>query len=66
MEKYYITKEEKEQMIEKYPTLECENSIGISYGEDYMSIKCKVLTGTCTYKSSGKNEYKNCKILNKK
>lgn len=64
MEKYYITKEEKQDLIEKYPTLECENSIGISY-EDYVSIKCKALTGACTYKNGSKNEYKNCKILNK-
>ena len=64
MEKYYITVEEKKEMVEKYPTLECENSIGIM-SDDYMSIKCKVLLGTCTYRLGQKNEYKNCKILNK-
>lgn len=64
MGKYYITVEEKKEMVEKYPTLECENSIGIM-SDDYMSIKCKVLSGTCTYRLGQKNEYKNCKILNK-
>lgn len=64
MEKYFITTEEKKEILDKYPTLECENSIGMMV-DDYMSIKCKVLSGTCTYKSGQKNEYKNCKILNK-
>ncbi|WP_297487954.1 hypothetical protein [uncultured Cetobacterium sp.] len=64
MEKYYITDEEKKEVVEKYPTLECKNSIGIMF-DDYMSIKCKLLTGTCTYKNGKKDEYKNCKILNK-
>ncbi|MGL4358621.1 MULTISPECIES: hypothetical protein [unclassified Cetobacterium] len=65
MEKYFITEDEKKEVIEKYPTLECEHSIGMLIGEDYMSIKCKLLTGTCTYKSGAKNEYKNCKMLNR-
>lgn len=64
MEQYFITKDEKKELIEKYPTLECENSIGVSYG-DYFSIKCKVFTGTCTYKSGKKDEFKNCKCLKK-
>lgn len=64
MEKYYITVEEKKEVLEKYPTLECENSIGIEY-DGYMSIKCKIFSGTCTYRGSSKNEYKNCKNLNK-
>ena len=46
MEKYFITEEEKKEIIEQYPTLECKNSIGIMI-EDYMSIKCKILSGTC-------------------
>ncbi|MCQ8211242.1 hypothetical protein NON08_01490 [Cetobacterium somerae] len=64
MEKYFITEEEKKEIIEQYPTLECKNSIGVMI-EDYMSIKCKILSGTCTYRLGQKNEYKNCKLLNK-
>lgn len=62
MEKYLINSKEKESYLKEFPTLECENSIGIDY-DGYISIKCKKLTGTCTYKSSGKDEFKNCKIL---
>ncbi|MCJ8343480.1 MAG: hypothetical protein MJH09_11655 [Cetobacterium sp.] len=65
MELYLITEEEKKDFIEQYPVLKCENSIGILY-DDYMSIKCKKITGTCTYRTSGKNDYLNCKILNSK
>ncbi|MBM6691071.1 hypothetical protein H9X75_08345 [Fusobacterium mortiferum] len=64
MEKYLITKEEKENYLKEYPVLECENSIGIDY-DGYISIKCKKIAGTCTYKTSTKNEYHNCKLLNK-
>lgn len=64
MERYFITAEEKKEVVEKYPTLQCENAIGVMYDE-YMSIKCKVLSGTCTYKAAQKDEYKNCKLLNK-
>ena len=64
MERYFITIEEKKEVVDKYPTLECENSIGMMI-DDYMSIKCKDLSGTCTYRLRQKNEYKNCKILNK-
>ena len=64
MEKYIITPEEKREYIEKFPVLECENSIGIDY-DDYISIKCKKFTSTCTYRNSNKTEYKNCRILNK-
>ena len=64
MEKYIITKEEKEKYIKDFPVLECENSIGIDY-DDYVSIKCKKFTSTCTYRTSSQNEYKNCRILNK-
>lgn len=64
MEKYLITKEEKENYLKEYPVFECENSIGIDY-DGYISIKCKKITGTCTYKTSTKNEYHNCKLLNK-
>nr|WP_307775960.1 hypothetical protein [uncultured Cetobacterium sp.] len=63
MERYFITEEEKKEVIENYPVLSCENSIGVLY-DDYMSVKCKVLAGTCTYRNSAKNEYKNCKFLN--
>lgn len=64
MEKYIITKDEKKEYLEKFPVLECENSIGIDY-DGYVSIKCKKITSSCTYRISGKNEFKNCKILNK-
>lgn len=64
MEKYFITEEEKKEIVEQYPTLECKNSLGIMI-EDYMSIKCKILSGTCTYRLGQKNEYKNCKLLSK-
>lgn len=64
MEKYLISKEEKENYLKEYPTLECEHSIGIDY-DGYISIKCKKITGTCTYKNSSKNEYHNCKLLQK-
>ncbi|WP_294703121.1 hypothetical protein [uncultured Fusobacterium sp.] len=65
MEKYLISKEEKENYLKEFPVLECENSIGIDY-DGYVSIKCKKLTGTCTYKNSSKKEYENCKILSSK
>lgn len=65
MELYLITSEEKKDYIEQYPVLKCENSIGILY-DDYMSIKCKKIAGTCTYRNSLNNEYLNCKILNEK
>ena len=61
MEKYLISKTEKEKYL-KDPVLECEHSIGIDY-DGYISIKCKKITGTCTYKNSSKNEYHNCKLL---
>ena len=64
MEKYLITKEEKENYLKEYPVLECENSIGIDY-DGYISIKCKKLYGTCTYRISQKEEYKNCRLLTK-
>ena len=64
MEKYLITKEEKENYLKEYPVLDCENSIRIDY-DGYISIKCKKITATCTYKTSTKNEYHNCKLLNK-
>lgn len=63
MERYFITKDEKKDVIEKYPTLECKNSIGVYYNDEYFSIKCKILTGTCTYKNGCKGEFKNCKHL---
>ena len=55
MEKYLISKTEKEKYLKDYPVLECEHSIGIDY-DGYISIKCKKITGTCTYKNSSKNE----------
>lgn len=64
MEKYIITKDEKKEYLEKFPVLECENSIRIDY-DGYVSIKCKKITSSCTYRVSDKNEFKNCKILNK-
>ena len=54
MEKYLIIKTEKEKYLKDYPVLECEHSIGIDY-DGYISIKCKKITGTCTYKNSSKN-----------
>lgn len=68
MEKYLIIKTEKEKYLKDYPVLECEHSIGIDYDgyisiNGYISIKCKKITGTCTYKNSSKNEYLNCKLL---
>ena len=62
MEKYLIIKTEKEKYLKDYPVLECEHPIGIDY-DGYISIKCKKITGTCTYKNSSKNEYHNCKLL---
>lgn len=40
MEKYLISKTEKEKYLKDYPVLECEHSIGIDY-DGYISIKCK-------------------------
>ena len=62
MEKYLISKTEKEKYLKDYPVLECEHSIVIDC-DGYISIKCKKITGTCTYKNSSKNEYHNCKLL---
>lgn len=64
MEKYLITQEEKENYLKEFPVLQCEHSIGIDY-DGYVSIKCKKITGTCTYKNSIKTEFHNCKLLNK-
>lgn len=64
MEKYIITSQKKNEYKEKFSVLECEHAIGIDY-DGYVSIKCKKLTGTCTYRVSSKNEYKNCRILDK-
>ncbi|MGL6114917.1 hypothetical protein [Cetobacterium sp. SF1] len=65
MELYLITEEDKKDYLNQYPALKCENSIGVLY-DDYMSIKCKVIAGTCTYRSStGEKDYLNCKLLNK-
>ena len=47
MEKYLISKTEKEKYLKDYPVLECEHSIGIDY-DGYISIKY---------------EYHNCKLL---
>lgn len=66
MEKYFITPEDKRDYLEKYPVLECENSVLVEYDNDYTSIKCTKLLGVCTYKNSSKGEYKNCKALNSK
>ncbi|MDU1912450.1 hypothetical protein [Fusobacterium sp.] len=64
MEKYLITMKEKESYIEKFPVLNCNESIGIDY-DRYVSIKCKKLSGTCTYRISLNEEYKNCRLLTK-
>ncbi|MDO4589111.1 MAG: hypothetical protein Q4B33_04555 [Fusobacterium sp.] len=64
MEKHIVTKQEKESYLEKFPVLLCENSYGIDY-DDYISIKCKKIMGTCTYRNSNKSDFLNCKILNK-
>ncbi len=64
MEKYIITPEEKNGYLDFFPVLKCENSIGIDY-DGYISIKCKKLTGTCTYRICKENEFKNCRVLNK-
>ena len=45
MEKYLISKTEKEKYLKDYPVLECEHSIGIDY-DGYISIKCKKITIT--------------------
>lgn len=64
MEKYLITKEEKENYMKEFPVLDCAESIGIDY-DGYVSVKCKKLFGTCTYRISQKEEYKNCRLLTK-
>ncbi|MCB8564076.1 hypothetical protein [Fusobacterium ulcerans] len=64
MEKYLITKEKKENYMKEFPVLNCAESIGIDY-DGYVSVKCKKLSGTCTYRISQKEEYKNCRLLTK-
>ena len=64
MEKYLITKEEKENYMKEFPVLDCAESIGIDY-DGYVSVKCKKLSATCTYRISQKEEYKNCRLLTK-
>lgn len=64
MEKYIVTKFEKESYLKKFPVLQCEHAFGIDY-DDYVSIKCKKIMGTCTYRSSLKTEFMNCKFLKK-
>lgn len=65
MERYFVTKEDKEIYIEKYPVLECDNAVAVMYDDDYITVKCTKLLGVCTYKSSKKDEYKNCKVLSR-
>ncbi|MGL4688340.1 MAG: hypothetical protein ACRCVS_06595 [Fusobacteriaceae bacterium] len=65
METYIITDWEKDAFILEHPILGCPNSIGISYDDDYFTVKCKLIMGTCTYKNSLKEEYKECKLLRK-
>lgn len=64
MEKYLITKEEKENYMKEFPVLNCAESIRIDY-DGYVSVKYKKLSGTCTYRISQKEEYKNCRLLTK-
>lgn len=46
------------------PTLECSFADGEYFEEQhYMSIRCTAIDGSCTYRASGRDEYKNCKIL---
>ena len=65
MEKYLISSDEKKDFLEKYPTLNCENSIGIEYDDgEYFSVKCKLITGTCTYARYVDNSFENCRVKN--
>ena len=64
MEKYIVTPEEKKGYLKEFPVLECSESFAVDYGE-YFSVKCKKIMGTCTYRGSQKDEYKNCRLLNK-
>ncbi len=67
MEKYLISSDEKKEFLEKHPTLTCENSIGIIYGDwEYFSIKCKLISGTCTYSNYTDMSFQDCKMRNKK
>lgn len=62
MQNYIITPEEKELHLERYPVLHCKNSFGVDY-DGYISIKCTLLTATCSYANATKNGYSNCKLL---
>jgi hypothetical protein len=63
MEKYLITVEEKKEFLERHPVLACADSIGIDYdGGEFFSVKCKLLTGSCTYARYTDNSFENCRV----
>ena len=54
----------KEAVIGMNPVLECPFADGEYFEDDfYMSVRCSPVDGSCSYRSSGKEEYKCCKIL---
>ena len=54
----------RETLIIKHPTLECPFADGEYFESSfYLSIRCSAIDSSCTYRSSGKDEYKSCKIL---
>jgi len=54
----------RETLTKKHPTLECPFADGEFFEESlYLSIRCSAVEGSCTYRVSGKDEYKSCKIL---
>lgn len=53
-----------EALTKLHSVLECPFADGEYYEEDfYLSVRCEALGGSCTYRSSGKDEYKTCKVL---
>ncbi len=67
MEKYLITTEEKKEFLERLPVLACVNSIGIDYDDgEYFSVKCKLLTGSCTYARYVDKAFEDCMVKKRK
>jgi len=53
----------RETLIKKHGVLQCPFAEGEYFEASfYLSVRCQALDCSCTYRSSGKDEYKSCKI----
>lgn len=53
-----------EALTKLHSVLDCPFADGEYFEESfYLSVRCEALDGSCSYRASGKDEYKSCKIL---